>query len=349
MKKIINRRIFIDKNINFYSFGKNRGISPIEKILVDAGIGFELTEINYADYLVLGPHSDLSLFVENKDKIIIFVTGEAATPDFNLVDYAFGYDPILFGDRYRQIYFQYLFFDINIGDRKAPEEIAKTKTKFCNFIYSNGSQAVKMRDDFFHKLSAYKNVDSLGSHLKNVEDDLSPPYMGNWFKESVERKTPYKFSIAFENAFHAGYTTEKLFSSIMADTIPIYWGNPEVGKIINTRAIINCHEFDSFDDVIKRIKEIDENDDEYIKMLKEPWFKDDLQKGMKSEMERTFKQQIIHIFSQDYEKAFRKPRGAFNDNYRKSLINSVVKERKTSISSMLISKLNSLVKNNDKW
>ena len=39
----------------------------------------------------------------------------------------------------------------------------------------------------------------------------------------------YKFTIAFENESHPGYTTEKIVEPMLADSIPIYWGDPLVG------------------------------------------------------------------------------------------------------------------------
>lgn len=314
-------KIYIDPKLNIYRFLKSKRMSPIEKILMDIGIDYKCTDIEYADYLIIGPHLSIENYLCSNNKIIIFITGEAVTPDFNLVDYAFGYDPIIFGDRYRQIYFQYLFYDINIGERELAEEDVNLKTKFCNFLYSHSFQ---IRDDFFQLLSEYKKVDSLGYHLNNV--GKKPPAnhynIGDWFSESIGIKKPYKFSITFESAFHLGYTTEKIFSSMLANTIPIYWGNPEIGNIVNTESIINCHEFKSFDNVVSTIKEIDENDEYYINMLKKPWLKNDLQIKMKFEMEEIFKKQIIHIFSQDYKKAFRKPSGTYNDYYKKNVIGS---------------------------
>ncbi len=43
-------------------------------------------------------------------------------------------------------------------------------------------------------------------------------------------------------------------------------------EVYNPKAFINCHDYDSFDDVVKKVIELDNNDDEYLKMLKEPAF-----------------------------------------------------------------------------
>ena len=46
----------------------------------------------------------------------------------------------------------------------------------------------------------------------------------------LRMKKPYKFSIAFENAWYPGYTSEKIVTSMLAGTIPIYWGNPDISR-----------------------------------------------------------------------------------------------------------------------
>ena len=51
--------------------------------------------------------------------------------------------------------------------------------------------------------------------------------------ESVSNKMDfikdYKFVISFENSSNPGYTTEKLIEPMLVNSIPIYWGNTEVG------------------------------------------------------------------------------------------------------------------------
>jgi hypothetical protein len=60
-------------------------------------------------------------------------------------------------------------------------------------------------------------------------------------------------------------------SALVAKTIPIYWGNPNIHKEFNARRFINCHDYTSFEDVLKKVKELDENDDMYLQMVNEPF------------------------------------------------------------------------------
>jgi len=301
-------------------FLKTNRVDPFLTFLEKMKIDFYLcTDASKADYIFLYPNRLIELYeccFAYKNKIIIFVTGEAMTPDLNLFDYAFAYDPIECGDRYQQVYFQNLMYEYSFEEsqRIYPKN---NKTKFCNFIYSN-SRAHKIRDEFFFTLSKYNKVDSLGSHLKNVNKEISPPYKGSWFLESIREKAPYKFSIAFENTSHIGYTTEKILSSMLANTIPIYWGNKDVSKLYNNNSFINCHEFENLNEVVERIVTLNENPDMYEEMLAQPWQTAD-QRTLVQQQKDQLVGRINHIFKQTYSDAFRKPEGCWADIYRNNI------------------------------
>ena len=82
----------------------------------------------------------------------------------------------------------------------------------------------------------------------------------------------YKFVISFENSSWPGYTTEKLIEPMFADTIPIYWGNPQVGIDFNTKSFVNVNDFPSYEAAINHIIELDKNDEQYLAMAMQPWF-----------------------------------------------------------------------------
>jgi len=122
-----------------------------------------------------------------------------------------------------------------------PEKINEIyKPYFCNFIYFNGN-AHYMRDKLFNDISKYKFVHSIGQHLKNTDNIKYGEYILNSNYDTVSLKLPFKFSIASENAAFNGYTSEKVFTSIFARTIPIYFGNPEIELEINKDLIINAN------------------------------------------------------------------------------------------------------------
>jgi len=80
--------------------------------------------------------------------------------------------------------------------------------------------------------------------------------------------------ICFENSSTKNYLTEKLIQAYTFQTIPIYWGDPNVEKIINPECFINCHNYNNIFEVIDEIVKIDRDNSIYRKMTKQPLFKD---------------------------------------------------------------------------
>ena len=231
----------------------------------------------------------------NYDCPRIMVIGENIVPDFNCIDYAVGFNYMNFEDRYLRVpLYNFYVDDYKLAIRRHIDYKRDDNKKFCNFVYSNGRNAIPERDSFFADLSKYKQVDSGGRHLNNI---------GGSVDDKREFQKQYKFSIAFENAVSRGYTTEKIIQAFSAGTIPIYYGNPLVAKEFNSKAFINCHEFGSFDEVIDKVKEIDSNPDLYDSMMREPIFTDidDRQDSLKD-----YRKFIYNICSQESDKAIRR-------------------------------------------
>jgi hypothetical protein len=193
----------------------------------------------------------------------ILYTGEPQKPDFILCDFAFSYDYPINKRNYRlPLYALYGDMTKLIGRDVNAEEIMKKKKKFCCFIVSN--DACSVRNDFFHRLSKYKPVDSGGRVLNNIGGPV-----GN----KLEFIKDYKFVIAFESKSYPGYTSEKIYEPLTQNCIPIYWGDPMVHNDFNTSCFINCHDYPSFEHVVNRIVEIDNDDELYMQYLSEPVFR----------------------------------------------------------------------------
>lgn len=251
--------------------------------------------------------------------LLVFVGGEAVYPDLNIFDYVIGYSKKLVdNDRISRIP-PNLFFEktLEISDFRneisfeKAQELVKGR-RFCNFIYSN-SMAHPMRDRLFYEVSKYKRVESLGKHLNNTGMDSSRDDK-RWGPISVELKSNYKFSIASENAMFEGYTSEKLLSTFMAHSIPIYWGNPYVSDEYNEKAFINCNNFPDFESLISAIKEIDENDDLWAKIVSEPWQTRTQIEQMCKEIDE-YEYFIKKILSSDNREMVRRPSGTFVKQY----------------------------------
>ena len=193
--------------------------------------------------------------------IKIFYTGENIRPDFWECDFAFSFDYSESGKNYRLPLYA-LYDDAEKILLKPPvADILRSKTNFCNFIYSNSKAKERIR--FFNLLNDYKKVDSGGSVLNNI---------GYNVQNKREFIRSYKFTISFENESYPGYLTEKIFEPMLEWSLPIYWGDPLVANEFNSKSFINVREYNSFEDVVRRIIQIDNSNELYSDYLKEPYF-----------------------------------------------------------------------------
>jgi len=199
--------------------------------------------------------------------IKIYFTGENNVPDFNIYDYGIGFHHIQFQDRYLR--FPLYLWNENLykslSEKKLEENILNRK--FCNFLYTNNKQADPIREKFFIALNKYKKVDSGGRFLNNL---------GHGVKNKFSFIQDYKFTIAFENSSVSGYTTEKLVDPMSVNSLPIYWGNPDVNLDFNINSILHLKNENQIEEIIAQIIYLDTNDVAYSKKLKEPWLKNNL-------------------------------------------------------------------------
>ncbi len=194
----------------------------------------------------------------------IFYTGENIRPDFRACDYSIGFDYDDYRERNIRFPLYNFYGDINeLTKAKDIDTILQEKQRFCNMVVSNPK--CRERNDFFHRLSRYKPVDSGGSFANNI---------GGRVADKRRFIAGYKFTLAFENGSFPGYTTEKIFEPMLMGSIPIYWGNPRINTDFNADSFVNLHRFDSFDEAIEFIEHIDGNKDAYIEMLRQPWLPD---------------------------------------------------------------------------
>lgn len=275
----------------------------------------------------------------------IFLTDENVLPNFNDCDYAEAFDFIDFGDRYIR----------KISSVSRPKDINITEDlfnrRFCNFIYSNATsgEGTHLRQEFCHKLMEYKHIDCPGKVLNNMnaEDELSPRN-GDWVQSKLEFLKKYKFTIAFENSCSNGYTTEKLSHPLQSLSIPIYWGNPLVIRDFNPKAFINCNDYDNdFDAVIERVKELDNDPDKYLAMLRENPMQPDFVK------KRDFKEWLVNIIEKGNKPFNKDPRDYANKPLRWELTclrneNKKLQEQITALSQNKESKPASKAKSTEK-
>lgn len=258
-----------------------------------------------------------------KDKVQCQIILENVRPDFNCFDYAIGsFHNISYADRYlflpaalmstnqpRSAYSKVLEKHLDIRDSMA-------KRRFCSFVVSNGDNAAVERENFFHLLSKYKQVDSGGRFLNNV---------GGPVEDRVKFEKQYKFSIVFENAWQSEIT-EKLDMAFAAKTVPIYWGNTYVKDVYNSDAFIDCNDYENFRAVVDEVIRLDNDDNAYLKCLRTPAYRNSVSEA---DYMKSLEDFLVNMIETPYEKAIirtgtywsnklqRMRYEAFKSNYKK--------------------------------
>ncbi len=227
--------------------------------------------------------------------IKIFYTAECVTPDFNICDYAIGFDELSFGDRYIRMplytLFQYRKDFVRAKQKHLDADaILAEERQFCSFVVSNDA-GQPARKEVFDLLSAYKRVDSGGRYLNNI---------GYRVPDKQEFLSHYKFNLAFENCIYCGYTTEKITQAFAAGCIPIYYGDPDVVTEFNPKSFINGHDYSSWEEMLEEVKRVDSDPALYEEMLRTPIM---LKEPQISELEAF----LTHIVDQEYTEAKRRP------------------------------------------
>ena len=255
----------------------------------------------------------------------IMYTGEFISADFTALDYFIGYDDISFGDRAFRFPL-FLFNDEAVSTPSVPlsrdeaYRILKSKKYFCNYIFGHDT-ALGIREQILEGLSAYKRVECAGTHRNNMPNGLT---------FNMQSKIPFmeqcKFTIAAESVCYPGFTSEKIGHAFQTHTIPIYFGDPDIHKDFNENAFIDYSRFSSVEELVKKVIEVDQNDDLYIEMLCQHRY------NLAEYEEHIFKKLeefLFHIFDQPREEAYRRPRF-----YRSYWHESYLKEYSKSLDSI---------------
>lgn len=226
-----------------------------------------LCDMAEADYVFYSVFGDEHWFAPDR-AVKIFYTGENCIPDFNACDYAFGFNHITMGDRYMRLpnYYctpRFLKSTLLMEQKHilpAGFDVQRDKPDFCSFVVSNGD-AYPIRHIFFELLSKYRKVDSGGRYINNI---------GGPIDDKTTFDARHRFAITFENSSTPGYTTEKIVDAFAARCVPIYWGDPDVCSVFNPKAFVNVGDYDSLDEVVRRVIALDRDNESYLNMLREP-------------------------------------------------------------------------------
>lgn len=226
---------------------------------------------------------------------LLFYSGETVVPDFNTCDYAISSVKIQYENR--NLWIPHSYMSMVEYTHTIIKEITPSllNRKFCSFIFGQDHVGIgaKYRKLFCEELmKKYKHVDCPGKILHNMEcDKLSKREDSqNWHTSKLAFLSNYKFNIAFENSDVPGYITEKLTDCYLSNTVPIYWGSCADPSPYPKESMICANDYKSFDELIERIIEVDNDDELYLSILRANPFRKENQEHFPD-----FKQQIINF------------------------------------------------------
>jgi hypothetical protein len=127
------------------------------------------------------------------------------------------------------------------------EKTDRTKHGMCSLIASGKA-----------KLPGHKLRHAVVKWSRETGQDIE--VMGRGYKPFVEKSdglAPYRYSVIIENAREQNYFSEKLIDALLCDTVPIYWGCPNIGDFFDTDGMMICNNMADVQQAIGRMSEAD--------------------------------------------------------------------------------------------
>ena len=115
------------------------------------------------------------------------------------------------------------------------------------------------RLEYVGELMRRVRVDSFGAVHRNRPEVIPPGY-----QPRLDLYSRYKFTLAFENSFAPDYVTEKLYEPLVAGSVPVYRGSPDVADLApSSGCYIDVRDFSSASDLAAYLNHLHTHDDEY--------------------------------------------------------------------------------------
>jgi len=159
---------------------------------------------------------------------------------------------------------------------KVMDKNQKPKNNLEHFLLYAVSNCVVFREDAFDALARIREVHYAGSCHGNdqgLEDRklLSPYNMdrNEGANNNFKIFPNYRFSLVMENQNAEGYISEKILNAFLGGTVPIWYGTTEIFDVFNHKAFI-YYDINKPQEALDQITYLEQNREEYLKMLDEP-------------------------------------------------------------------------------
>ncbi len=155
------------------------------------------------------------------------------------------------------------YFGPNLVPDLLRAPVPKTETVPAVYFCRNGSDR-SGRAAYVAELMRHIAVDSYGPSLNNRM--LPVPDLGRATKLSTISR--YRFTIAIENSIARDYVSEKLFDPLVAGSVPVYLGAPNVEDYApGLRCLIDVRDFDDPRALAERLQALADDEAAYAQLL----------------------------------------------------------------------------------
>ena len=150
-------------------------------------------------------------------------------------------------------YLHWRFYKILTKNKYLLEEIHNTSFFYFGSTFIQNSDKIDLQKKNMasliasnqNKLTGHKLRHKIVQHIKSKNLDISVIGRGyKPFKNKEDGLKSFRYSIVIENSSELDYFTEKVIDACLLETIPIYWGAPNISKYFDTRGFILCESID---------------------------------------------------------------------------------------------------------
>ncbi|EGC31108.1 hypothetical protein DICPUDRAFT_6690, partial [Dictyostelium purpureum] len=209
----------------------------------------------YSDLFEPKPFSSGEEFIEKKNSFIEKRKQDIKNHKFNDNLY-YHYFNSSHDDQYNSVK-KFIF-------EKSPEyDEAPLASWFCSKC-NNETQSIRL--EYVKEMMRYIRIDSYGECLKNIpKDPRAIRFTQNAFEVKQEIISNYKFYIAFENNNCLDYITEKALHALNSGSVPVIMGHPQILKYLPGGSYIFSGDFRNAKELVYYLKELDKNNEKYLK------------------------------------------------------------------------------------
>ena len=150
-------------------------------------------------------------------------------------------------------------------DERVQSQLRSPPSPKCELaaLFVSGTRETSGRTKYLEELMNHLDVHSYGSVLRNRR--LAKDRGRETKLDTISR---YRFTLAFENAVAEDYVTEKLYDPLIAGSVPVYYGAPNVERFVPAPdAYIDVREYRSPVALAERLSSLAADEDAYAHFL----------------------------------------------------------------------------------